>query len=116
MPGCYAVVPFEYQGQQLNLRFVHMPYENNTDPGQPGGICKTGTYNYQAGDQIGVVNSTGNSSGAHLHFGIYPPTQGVSRFPELFFDGVAAISENKPQIIPIVNSKLCENLRGSGNQ
>ncbi len=108
MPGCYATVKFEYNGEELQFRFAHMPYENNVAPGAAGGKCKTGTYYYNQGDPIGVVNSTGNSSGNHLHFAIIPANKGQSRFPELFFQGVAATRENKDNLTTIVNQILCK--------
>lgn len=97
--GCSAKVDFEWKGQTYSMHFAHMPYENTYNSKHPvtgttvlNGDCKVGEFYLSAGEQLGVVNNTGNSSGNHLHWGISGGarrTMKTSLIWEIFNDGIA---------------------------
>ena len=115
MPGCYATVPFEYQGQQLVLRFVHMPYENGVSPDLLVVAVKLAHTAIKLAIKSALLIVLATALDLTYISAFTPPIQGTSRFPEIFFDGVAAIRANKEQLASIAESKLCENGGGGSS-
>ncbi|MDO5561604.1 MAG: hypothetical protein Q4G02_02405 [bacterium] len=108
--GCSASVSFKFENRTYSLRFVHMPYSNGAaaDNSNDEGICKTGSVYLNIGDEVGVTNSTGNSSGTHLHLQVDGQrTIGTSVLAQVFFNGITPLNSNKEALTNAVKDNLC---------
>ncbi|MDD3148500.1 MAG: M23 family metallopeptidase [Candidatus Riflebacteria bacterium] len=73
--GYSVVVAHEVDGQQLFTRYAHLMKKNRLPTGM---LVKTG-------DQVGICNNSGISTGAHLHFEVREDSaSGVTRDPKDF--------------------------------
>lgn len=62
--GFHAIITFQNGSDTWNVYYGHMITDSTNQYGYKTG----GTYDIKAGQPIGLVNSTGNSSGNHLHY------------------------------------------------
>ncbi|MDN5756936.1 MAG: peptidoglycan DD-metalloendopeptidase family protein, partial [Tomitella sp.] len=60
--GNFVVVRHDLNGEMVDTLYGHMRDAPMVNPGD----------HVTAGQQVGAVGSTGSSTGAHLHFGVYP--------------------------------------------
>jgi hypothetical protein len=78
------------QGEDFILVFYHLGGTTFDDEDE-----SVKTLEVSAGDRIGSVDSTGNSSGPHLHLG-YKPVSEPSKLNELFVPGGQTLQVGKP--------------------
>lgn len=64
--GYHAIITFEHNGETWKIYYGHMISGSSNQYGYSPG----NTYDIKTGQPIGQGDSTGNSSGDHLHFGL----------------------------------------------
>ena len=114
--GCAASVSFQFKGQTYQLLFIHMPYSNGAGSDASDGVCKTGSVTLKVGDVIGVTNSTGDSTGTHLHLQV-AGNRSISNsiLAQVFFNGVMPLSSNKSALTDAIKDNLCSQYSGGNS-